>query len=279
MLVAKYAEMAREAAKMRRLDEIQQRYRQVRERIATLQQGAAEAQLPATRHAATGRETDSGYDQLIDQIDRLKFERKIANLQGDDRKVRELDRQIAPLERQAEQAERVPALNRTSSALLNYHNALRFAESSPPLKWNPTLAHDAAQWAQVMASTGVLQHAPRSSRPANQRENISLSPRGTNSAMTMAKVWGAEKKLFRPGTFPNVCSSGEWSSCAHYTQMVWATTTEVGCAFAEGPRFDALVCRYSPPGNQDNHPVLGSTLTTAVRNACPPTAVARTLGR
>ena len=286
LLVTKYIEMGREAAKMRRLEEIQQRYREVRNRIATLQENAAEAAKPATRHATTDREMDSGYDRLLDRIERLKFERKIADLQGNDRKVRELDREIAPLERQAEQAERLPAnrqvgmapVNRTSSALLNYHNALRFAEGSPPLKWNETLAQHAGQWAQVMARTGVLQHAPRSSRPANQRENISLSPRGANSPIKMARVWGNEKRLFRPGIFPNVCSGGEWSSCAHYTQMVWSKTTEVGCAFAQGQRFDALVCRYSPPGNQDNRPVLESTNAVAMREACPPRQAAQFLG-
>lgn len=279
MLMALYAEMSLEAAKMRRLEEIRQRYRAVRDRIATLQQGQAAAGQRATSHAATGREMDSGYDHLLDRIERLKFERKIAALQGDDAKVRRLDREIAPLERQAERADQVPGqggvgmtapLNRTSTALLDYHNSLRFAERSPPLKWNETLKNDAAKWAQVMASTGVLKHAPRDSRPANQRENISLSPHGANSPMKMAKVWGGEKKLFRPGMFPNVCA-GDWSTCAHYTQMVWSTTTEVGCAFVEGQRFDALVCRYSPPGNQDNKPVLAPIVATTARGPCPVT--------
>lgn len=277
LLIALYGEMALEAAKMRRLEEIQQRYRAVRDRIATLQQAAGEAQKPATRHAATARETDSGYDQLLDRIERLKFERKIASLQGDDRKVRDLDRQIEPLERQAERAEQVPLgmapLNRTSTVLLDYHNALRFAENSPPLKWNDTLKDHAAQWAQVLASTGAATHAPRESRPSNQRENISVSPHGVSSPLTLVKRWGNERKLFRPGVFPNVCA-GDWSTCAHYTQMIWSTTSEVGCAFVEGQKFDALVCRYSPPGNQDNKPVLVPALATGARGPCPMTPVA-----
>ncbi|MEO7654234.1 MAG: CAP domain-containing protein, partial [Sphingomicrobium sp.] len=44
--------------------------------------------------------------------------------------------------------------------------------------------------------------------------------------------------------------TGDWSQCGHYTQMVWPTTTDIGCGYARG-RFDALVCRYSPPGNKD----------------------------
>ena len=37
----------------------------------------------------------------------------------------------------------------------------------------------------------------------------------------------------------------------HFTQMVWKTTTEIGCAV--GKRKDIpgyiVVCRYNPPGN------------------------------
>jgi len=43
--------------------------------------------------------------------------------------------------------------------------------------------------------------------------------------------------------------------CGHYTQVVWASSTSMGCGYAEcGPFPDNfyqvyLVCRYSPPGN------------------------------
>lgn len=276
MIIALYGEMSLEVAKARRLEQIQRRYREVSDRIATLQQGAADSQHPATSHAELRRDRDSGYDQRLNQLSELKFERRIASLQGDDAKVRRLDREIEPLERQVEREEAMPrqvgmapqSLDRTSSALLAYHNELRGAEESPPLRWSDTLRAHAAQWAQVMAQTGQLQHSPRDSRPANERENISLSPHRSNSPMSMAKLWGNEKKLYHPGVFPDVCA-GDWSACAHYTQIIWSTTTEVGCAFAEGSRFDALVCRYSPPGNQDKKPVIVPVVQTITREPCP----------
>jgi hypothetical protein len=60
--------------------------------------------------------------------------------------------------------------------------------------------------------------------------------------------------------------------------MVWSTTTEVGCAFVEDRRFDALVCRYSPPGNQDNKPVIAPAAETIARQPCPvvPATMVRT---
>jgi hypothetical protein len=35
----------------------------------------------------------------------------------------------------------------------------------------------------------------------------------------------------------------------HYTQLIWPTTREVGCAVAKGQGNDVLVCRYAPAGN------------------------------
>ena len=63
-----------------------------------------------------------------------------------------------------------------------------------------------------------------------------------------------ERRSFRPGIFPAVCT-GDWSRCAHYTQVIWPTTTDVGCGKARGGGFEWFVCRYSPGGNKDGRPV------------------------
>jgi hypothetical protein len=59
--------------------------------------------------------------------------------------------------------------------------------------------------------------------------------------------------------------------------MVWSTTREVGCGFASGRQFEALVCRYSPPGNRDGRPVVEPQLQMAARRICPPTQPAAVL--
>lgn len=155
-----------------------------------------------------------------------------------------------------------------SAALLAYHNRLRDEVGSVALRWNSMLAANAATQARVIAESGQLQHASREGRQRTERENLSLSVHGANSPMAMVQTWGGERSLYRGGTFPNVCA-GDWSQCAHYTQMVWSTTTDVGCAFVQGRRFDALVCRYSPPGNRDGRPVTGVSPVQSV-NPCPP---------
>jgi len=75
---------------------------------------------------------------------------------------------------------------------------------------------------------------------------------GTMTPEQLVGMWSAEKRLLAPGSmvFPASSRSGRWEDIAHYTQMVWPTTTRVGCAIFAAD-WDYLVCRYSPPGNID----------------------------
>jgi hypothetical protein len=61
--------------------------------------------------------------------------------------------------------------------------------------------------------------------------------------------------MFQRGVFPAVSRTGNWEDVGHYTQIVWPTTTRVGCAIASTSRTDYLVCRYSPAGNIDGRPI------------------------
>ena len=145
-------------------------------------------------------------------------------------------------------------LDPVSASILAEHNLVRAQAGVPPLRWNWQLAADAASYGPTLSAIGYLQHSPRSSRPPNERENLAQGPRGIYSAAQLVAVWAAERRYFHPGVFPNVCA-GNWSTCAHYTQMIWPTTTDVGCAVYRDARYDWLICRYSPPGNIDNRPV------------------------
>ncbi|MND01029.1 Cysteine-rich secretory protein family protein [compost metagenome] len=71
----------------------------------------------------------------------------------------------------------------------------------------------------------------------------------------MVGSWIDERRYFRPGIFPNVSSTGNWLDVGHYSLMLWPTVTAVGCAVHRSPRWDYLICRYSPRGNIDGRRV------------------------
>ena len=141
-----------------------------------------------------------------------------------------------------------------SERLLAAHNRARAEVGVQPLTWDRELAAGAAQYAQQMSAVGRV-HAPRAGREC-VRENLLQSLPGQRSPEQMVGVWIAEKAHFKPGIFPDVSTAGDWSKVGHYTQIIWPTTTHVGCAVHSDARYDWTVCRYTPPGNQDGKRVL-----------------------
>jgi hypothetical protein len=146
------------------------------------------------------------------------------------------------------------SLTRLDAQLLALHNGERARVGAPALRWDPSLAAAAASYGPVLDRLGRLEHSPRASRPG-QRENLWYGTRGAFGPNDMVGSWIAERAYFRPGVFPNVSSTGNWLDVSHYTQLIWRTTTHVGCAVHRGARYDFLICRYSPPGNRDGTPL------------------------
>lgn len=137
-----------------------------------------------------------------------------------------------------------------AARLLAAHNRERALFGSQPMQWDPLLASSAATYGPALATLGRLQHSPRQGRPG-QRENLWMGTRGVFAPEQMVAAWTAEKRYFRPGIYPNVSTTGNWLDVSHYTQMVWPTTTRLGCAIYSSRSTDFLICRYSPPGNVD----------------------------
>jgi hypothetical protein len=137
-----------------------------------------------------------------------------------------------------------------SLRLLAAHNQVRAAAGVPALQWDPVLAAAAASYGPRLAAYPELEHSPRAERPG-QAENLFRGQAGRYSLEAMVDNWVQERRLFRPGLFPAVSSSGNWIDVSHYTQMIWPTTTKVGCAVHKTLRWEYLICRYSPRGNRD----------------------------
>ena len=130
--------------------------------------------------------------------------------------------------------------------LLAAHNTERVAHRITPLAWSPTLAAQAAVWANDLAARGAFEHS-RDRHGAG--ENLWAGTAGYYSPEAMIGAFVAEGQYFRPGKFPDVSATGKWSDVGHYTQLIWPATREVGCALATGNGRDVLVCRYFPAGN------------------------------
>ena len=145
-------------------------------------------------------------------------------------------------------------LDNINARILMLHNAARAEVGAPPLQWDPGLALAAASYGPALSHIGHLVHSPQTGRE-NQRENLWMGQEGRFQPEQMVGAWTNEKRLFFPGAFPNVSRSGNWADVAHYTQMIWKTTTHVGCAIYRDGTWDYLICRYSPPGNRDGNTV------------------------
>ena len=135
-------------------------------------------------------------------------------------------------------------------ALLAIHNRERRAFGVPPVIWDPAIAAQAAAYARDLAPLGRLQHAPKALRPG-QGENLWMGSRGGYSFAAMADAWAGEKRHFRPGRFPAISTTRNWADVGHFTQMIWPSTSRIGCGVASAGQWDVLVCRYAPAGNVD----------------------------
>lgn len=133
---------------------------------------------------------------------------------------------------------------------LDLHNRERSAFGVAPLDWDAGLAAAADRYAAELAQTGKWGHSPRSTR-IGQGENLWMGTAGAYQITDMVGGWTAERRWFRPGVFPAVSTTGNWSDVGHYTQMISSRTTRVGCAVRTGGGWSYFVCRYSPGGNVD----------------------------
>jgi hypothetical protein len=136
---------------------------------------------------------------------------------------------------------------------LRLHNQARNQFGVAPLAWSEELAAGAMAHAQHMAATGVYGHDQTPGRRKKSGENLWRGQRGAFAYDVMLQVMVDEARLFRPGAFPDNSINGDWQAVAHYTQIVWPTTTEVGCALASSATTDYFVCRYAPTGNKDGY--------------------------
>eukprot|EP00592_Proboscia_alata_P000280 CAMPEP_0194376004 /NCGR_PEP_ID=MMETSP0174-20130528/24536_1 /TAXON_ID=216777 /ORGANISM="Proboscia alata, Strain PI-D3" /LENGTH=608 /DNA_ID=CAMNT_0039156535 /DNA_START=84 /DNA_END=1910 /DNA_ORIENTATION=- len=124
-----------------------------------------------------------------------------------------------------------------NSRRAKYHQ--KYGKSYVPLKWSNSLATDAQNYANKLASTCKFQHDQNSAFGENLHCNW-----GSNKGYTADQVltaWTEEEEFLG------------WSGNGHFTQVLWRSTEYVGCAVATNLNCKYCdhyqVCRYARPGN------------------------------
>jgi pathogenesis-related protein 1 len=144
-----------------------------------------------------------------------------------------------------------------AAAFIIAHNRWRAeAGVSEKLNYSPALAKSAQAWADNLKQTNHCQmrHSKADGKYGEnlfwgsamnwsdgRRELQQVSPQ------QVVDSWASEKADYDYAN--NSCAPGKM--CGHYTQIVWRTTTTVGCAMAvcEDTRTQVWVCQYQPVGN------------------------------
>ncbi|KAM1172653.1 hypothetical protein ACFX2I_022726 [Malus domestica] len=129
-----------------------------------------------------------------------------------------------------------------ANQFMDPQNAARSANRIPPLAWDAKLAKYAQWYASQRRFDCALRH---SNGPYG--ENIFW---GSGIEWTPAQAvtaWVSERKSYN--YWANSCATRQ--QCGHYTQIVWRSTSKVGCARVNcfGGRGVFMVCNYDPPGN------------------------------
>jgi uncharacterized protein YkwD len=127
----------------------------------------------------------------------------------------------------------------TQYILLEEHNRYRAQHCAPPLTWSSELADAAEQWARELQGRSCpLQHSR-----LPHGENLAAGTAGALDAKRVVDLWYEEIEDY------NFESPGFSMQTGHFTQLVWASTRELGCANVTCPGMDLWICHYSPAGN------------------------------
>ncbi|EXJ86871.1 hypothetical protein A1O3_03825 [Capronia epimyces CBS 606.96] len=142
------------------------------------------------------------------------------------------------------------------NAILIHHNIHRTNHSATALTWSPSLA----ETAQMIAQTCVYGHVTNING-GGYGQNIGagypVTPLGMGNFVTEGLYNSEVNNYVYYGAEPDITTLQQWG---HFTQIVWKSTTSVGCYTADctatglgnvgggvPPYF--TVCNYAPPGN------------------------------
>jgi len=152
-------------------------------------------------------------------------------------------------------------VNINADAVTNAHNELRKKHGLDPLVYEKSLEEKAQKWAKKLHDDGCkMAHShgdtgenlfwasAYSSAAARDERGAWIWHRSVQRVdeREVVQAWYDEVQWY--DYEKNSCQEGK--VCGHYTQVVWHTTTEVGCAATVCEDFSQIwVCEYAPAGN------------------------------
>ncbi len=148
------------------------------------------------------------------------------------------------------------ALDFDPNDMLSAHNRWRSTVGAPPLTYSTELAASAQAWADNLRQTNQC-HMQHSKPDGKYGENLfwASAIEWSDGKREVQKIspkqvvddWAKERADYDYAR--NRCTPGKM--CGHYTQVVWRSTTTVGCAMTVcGNTLEQIwVCQYQPPGN------------------------------
>lgn len=153
-------------------------------------------------------------------------------------------------------------------AALAVHNCARKTVSPaastpiPQMTWNTTVAGTAQTWANGCNDT----HGGQNGYGQNIYAGASTDPNYHATLADAADAWASEEPYYNYAG--NTCNTADppntATTCGHYTQVVWSSSTQLGCGlkycttntpFGAGfPNWYLIVCDYNPAGNSGGRP-------------------------
>ncbi|KAI9904787.1 hypothetical protein N3K66_001316 [Trichothecium roseum] len=132
-------------------------------------------------------------------------------------------------------------------------NQARQAQGLQPLAWHPELATYAQLWGNQMATGQVpFGHAPGQMRPQQGETLYAEQPASCDPAYDAPLQTAAQSWLSEGAQWGGQPISNGQESWLHWSQIMWSTTTHIGCARSFGisnPYQFFSVCRFFPEGN------------------------------
>jgi len=144
-----------------------------------------------------------------------------------------------------------PSAGAEARKFVDAHNAVRAAVQKPknyidpwtpvpPVIWSDDVARSAQAWAGHLRDTrkcGLLH--------SDSRYGENLAAGEPMDAERAVRMWAGELEKF---TYSPVY--GFEKRYGHYSQIVWRSTTHIGCGRVTCGRTAVIVCQYSPAGNR-----------------------------